>query len=547
MVEAPITPICKRNALIGALMLGLASPAWAAARPDDLAAYLKARAAEADGHVASAVTDYAAAMAADPGNQDIAIRAYRAALDAGDYALADRALASLQQAGVAPPDSAIVSLADAIHAGDKRAASAAIDRMDGSPLAFMLPVLKAWQAYDDGDKNPIAVLEDKNSASIGRRYEAENRALLLIATGKTDDGIAAVRALLGPDQASFDFRVAAAQLLAGQGKKALAQSLLGGDDPVLSALRSTLGDGVKPSLAFGASRLFDRLASDLGHGEPSPLTIVLTRSALRIDPHDDRARLLLAQALEQEDATDLALAALDGIDMNGPFAEIARGARVAVLSDAGRNEQALAAAQALDAAPTATAEDAQRLGDAYVALDRYAEAAKAYDQAIARAGADADWSMYLQKGGALDQAGNWPEARAALQKAVEMAPNEPLALNYLGYAEIEHGEDLAAAQKMLEKASALKPGDPAITDSLGWAYFKRGSPAKALPLFERAVQGQPADVTINEHLGDAYWKTGRFYEARYAWRAAAVNAEGKDKDRLLAKIENGLGAGPVQN
>jgi Flp pilus assembly protein TadD len=155
--------------------------------------------------------------------------------------------------------------------------------------------------------------------------------------------------------------------------------------------------------------------------------------------------------------------------------------------------------------------------------------------------------MYLQTGGALDQAGNWPEARAALQKAVEMAPNEPLALNYLGYAEIEHGEDLAAAQKMLEKASALKPGDPAITDSLGWAYFKRGSPAKALPLFERAVQGQPADVTINEHLGDAYWKTGRFYEARYAWRAAAVNAEGKDKNRLLAKIENGLGAGPVQN
>ena len=528
-------------------MLGLASPAMAAASSADVAAYLNARAAEADGHIAAAATDYAAAMTADPTNQDIAIRAYRAALDAGDYALADRALASLQQAGVTPPDAAIVSLADALHNGDRRAAAAAIDRMDGTPLAFMAPVLKAWQAYDDGDKDPIAPLTASGGAAIGRRYEAENRALLLIATGKTDDGVIAVRALLGPDQGSFDFRIAAAQILAGQGKHDLAQSLLAGDDPVFAALRTTIGDGVKPSLAFGASRLFDRLAGDLSHGDANPLTIVLTRSALRIDPHDDRARLLLAQTLEQEDATDLALAVLDGIDMNGPFASIARSARVAVLSDAGRDDAALAAAQALNAAPGATPEDAQRLGDAYVALKRYAEAAKAYGEAITRAGAQADWSMHLQKGGALEQAGDWPAARIELQKAVQLAPNEPLALNYLGYADIEHGEDLGAAQKMLEKASALKPGDPAITDSLGWAYFKLGDPSRALPLFERAVEGQPADVTINEHLGDAYWKTGRYFEARYAWRAASVNAEGKDKTRLMAKIANGLGAGPVDD
>ena len=74
-----------------------------------------------------------------------------------------------------------------------------------------------------------------------------------------------------------------------------------------------------------------------------------------------------------------------------------------------------------------------------------------------------------------------------------------------------------------------------------------GLEARALPLFERAVRGQPADVTINEHLGDAYWKTGRRYEARYAWRAAAVNAEGEDKARLTAKIENGLGTGRVDH
>ena len=65
------------------------------------------------------------------------------------------------------------------------------------------------------------------------------------------------------------------------------------------------------------------------------------------------------------------------------------------------------------------------------------------------------------------------------------------------------------------------------------------STAKALPLLERAAQGEPANGTINEHLGDVYWRSGRRYEARYAWRAAAVHATGADAQRLAAKIADG--------
>lgn len=545
-MEDPIIPICKRILIGGAAALVLASPAFAEAQSSDLAAYLKARAADADGDVTAAVTSYAAALDASPGNPVIALRAYRAALDAGDYPLVDRSMAVLSKAGAAPADSAISALAGAIAAGDKRAADAAIDRFDGTPIDFMAPVLGAWQAYDRGDKDAIAKLTGAANP-IGRRYYAENRALLLIATGQTDDGFAAAQALLVPDQGSFDFRIAAAQLLAAKGQEDKARALLAGDDPVLSALREQIGKGVQPGLAFGASHLFDRLASDLSRDDPSPLTVVLTRASLRIDPRDDRARLLLAQTLAQRKETRLSLATLDGIDPKGPFAGIARSARIAVLDDAGDNKQALAAAAQINNGSGATAADAQRYGDALVSLDRYAEAAKAYDEAIRRAGKAADWSMYLQKGGALEEAGDWPGARSALGKAVDLAPNEPLALNYLGYAELEHGGDVGKALALLEKASTLKPGDPAITDSLGWAYFRKGNVTKALPLFERAAQGQPADETINEHLGDAYWKTGREFEARYAWRAAAVTADGADKARLLTKIDNGLGAGPFDN
>src|SRR3546814_4313939 len=53
-----------------------------------------------------------------------------------------------------------------------------------------------------------------------------------------------------------------------------------------------------------------------------------------------------------------------------------------------------------------------------------------------------DWSsdvcssdLWLQKGGALEQAGDWENARPALEKALELAPNEPIVLNYLGRSE----------------------------------------------------------------------------------------------------------------
>src|SRR3546814_20426117 len=114
-----------------------------------------------------------------------------------------------------------------------------------------------------------------------------------------------------------------------------------------------------------------------------------------------------------------------------------------------------------------------------------------YDTAIARAGDRATWLLWLQKGGALEQAGDWENARPALEKALELAPNEPIVLNYLGYASLEHGGDPVKALALVERASALEPDDPAITDSLAWAYLRLGDTAKALPLIPEAARNSP--------------------------------------------------------
>ena len=144
------------------------------------------------------------------------------------------------------------------------------------------------------------------------------------------------------------------------------------------------------------------------------------------------------------------------------------------------------------------------------------------------------------RGGALDQAGDWPGARAALRRAYTLAPQQPYVLNYLGYALLVRNEEVGEAERLIREAHRLAPDNAAITDSLGWALYRKGQLAEAVPLLEQAAQAEPADVEINEHLGDVYFAAGRRVEARFAWRAASVYAEGATATRIAAKMDRGL-------
>lgn len=512
----------------------------------DARSYVRARAAAADGAVSVAAAGYGAVLAAAPGDEVVAIRAYRNALAAGDMTLARRAAGVLTRSGVAPADAAILDFAFAVRERDREAATDALGRIGAGPLDFLAPVLRAWLAGDRG-ADPFSILDGASESGLSRRYIAEHRALLLIASNRIDEGIAALRAAIGADPGSLDLRWNAATLLAAKRKRDVALSLLAGDDPVLSRLRVRLKRGAKPGAAFGASRAFTRLAADLAGQETQALSILLTRAALMLDPADDRARLLLADALAGERAYDRALAVLDEVKKDSPFHPAAQGERVSLRDKQGDAAGALALAAALAQRPDATVADRQRYADLLTEQGREGEAAEAYAQALAQAGGAATWIQHLQLGGALERAGRWQDALPHLRKAVELAPEQPVALNYLGYAQVERGENLEEATALLERASKLRPDDAAITDSLGWAYFRRGEVKKALPLLEKAAQGEPGSATINEHLGDAYWKAGRRFEARYAWRAAALYAEGEQKTRLSAKLADGIGQRAAAN
>lgn len=515
------------------MAVGLAAPALAGGDPGDLAAYVRARAADADGRGDRAAADYARALDAAPGNVVIAIRAYRAGLQAGDDALVTRARAVLESADVEPGDTALLALADAVRGGNNAATQAALTKISAGPLDFVAPPLRAWTIVGTDPKRALAQFDGLPRRSLGARYTTEARALITLAAGRKRDGVVAVEALLVAEPDDRDLRLSAAQLLVANDGAAEAQQLLRDKDRIDAAAAT------QPIAAFGIARFYTRLGADLIDEDTAPLAIVLARAALKLDPRYDRARLLLARALAGEGALPAALGALDMITSDSAWFGDAQTERVALLRRAGKTADALTAATKLAEAPDADVDALRREADLLMANARYGDAALVYRRAIARAGGDAGWLLYLQAGSALDRAGRWREAKPLIEKSVALAPDQPIALNYLGYGALENGGDIAEARKLLERAAALRPGDDSILDSLAWSYLLGGDASRALPLLERAAEGSPDNGTISEHLGDAYWHVGRRFEARYAWAAAKLLAKDDDAARIAAKIANG--------
>lgn len=523
---APIIRTCS-----AALALLLAVPA--AAQTADLADYVRARAADAAGAAGVAAQGYGRALAVTPDDPVIALRAYRQALMVGDMPLASRAAAVMEKAGVAPPDAALVDMAVALAAGDQPRAADAVKRLKGTPFDFLMPIFTAWLAQARG-LDGVAVIDSLDMGALARRYAAPQRALMLMAQGKDDSAaLGAMAALAGDGDA--DMRIDLATVRGRDGGR----FLLDGGDSELEAVARSLGGPQTVTIGYALSRMFRAMAADLGGDRMATLTIVLSRCALILDPSEARSRILLAQALDANGAADLALQTLAAILKDSPFARRAAGARIGVLRDAGRADAALADARALAEDRGATPIEVERYARLLTDTGRHDAAARAYADAIRRGGAGSA-DLHLDLGLALERADRWEEALPQLRKAVALAPNRADALRTLGAALIAHGGDGAEALRLLERARKVAPDDAEVADALGWAYVRQGEVARGALLLETAARDDPAGTTANEHLGDAYWQLGRQFEARYAWRAAAIHAAPADAERIARKLREGL-------
>ena len=110
-------------------------------------------------------------------------------------------------------------------------------------------------------------------------------------------------------------------------------------------------------------------------------------------------------------------------------------------------------------------------------------------------------------------------AEQSLRRLIAVRPRHAHAYNALGYSLADRNIRLEEAQAFIERALELAPDDPHIIDSMGWVLYRRGDLAGALKYLQKAYRLQ-ADPEIAIHLGEVLWKLDRKDEALSLWRQA---------------------------
>ncbi len=528
-----------------AATLGLSAAACVSApAPDRLSQrdYLAGRVAESRADHAMAAQRYRLALMANPDDSALIGRALAASLSAGD-AIGARYLARRARSGDAPAYAHLVMAVDAMAARDWRRTDRHLAQVEGAAAEeLMARVLLVWTRLGEG-----STAADPQALALMRPYNSMfgyQQAMALDYSGREEEALAAYQVARESGAVSVGGVEAYADLLARRGARDQAAALLRAEDnannPQLAAALARLEAGqtiaaAPLSPASAAADGLQGLAAMFAQEYDTSSRLAALTLALMLDPGADSARLAFAQAQLDIGHRDLAEAALSRIAPISVYAQSARIKAAWIQLDNGESEAALAAVS--EAALAGDVRALRALADMYRSLMRYEEAEPLYSRLIVDA--PNNWRLYFARGAARERLGRWPEAEADMRRALELWPDQPDVLNYLGYTWAERGERLPEALAMIERALAQRPRSAAIIDSLGWVHFRLGDYQRALDILETVVELDPREPTLNEHLGDVYWRVGRRIEARYQWRRA-LELKPDNPAALQAKLERGL-------
>jgi tetratricopeptide (TPR) repeat protein len=541
--------------LAGTLLATLAiTPVNAAVRlspGDPLRTYVQARAAALSGDHNRAAELLAALAQTQPGQVDIAKKALSEAIGAGNIPLALNLARSIPPAKLSS-DARLLIVTDEVK---RRRLDRAMPWLqasgDAGDLTFLAPLITAWDFTERGNADQaLQTIDQIPVNSLMGPLRNEERALILLKFKRTEDAEPFARRAIGNAGSREDrLRLAFADGFLQAGDKARALAMLDGMGGGETAARKRVQAGKLSGQGIGnlpeaLSEVLTAFSGDLVRIQGAAAPIGLVQVARYANPQNSSATILLALLLDAQQRDDEALTLLRTVPQNDALISPVRDIQVRILDDRKKFNEAYQVAAAAAASPDADADDFTRLGDVYSVMKRHSQAADAYGRAVqisTAAGHTSQlWTLQLLRASALQDAGRWPEAKQALEAGLANSPDQPLLLNFLGYAKLERNEDVDAAEAMIRKASDLAPDDASITDSLGWAEFKRGKVDDAITTLQRAAQKDPDQAEIQEHLGDALYKSGRRYEARFAWSAALVTAEDDMATRVKAKLASGL-------
>jgi tetratricopeptide (TPR) repeat protein len=300
---------------------------------------------------------------------------------------------------------------------------------------------------------------------------------------------------------------------------------------------------IASSSEAGAAEALYGLGASLGRRGGEDLGIVYLQLSLYLAPKHSLALVSLADLYETLKKPELAIKIYERVPASSPLQRNAVIQMAADLDGLDRADEAESNLRAFVKKYPDDLEGVMALGNVLRAHKKFAECADVYSTA-ANAIAHPDkgnWALFYFRGICRERSKQWQLAEADLKKALELFPDQPHVLNYLGYSWIDKGINLEEGTAMIKKAVQQRPEDGYIVDSLGWAYYRTGNYDEAMKQLERAIQLKPEDPTINDHLGDVYWRVGRKLEAHFQWaHARDLKPDPEEMPKIEAKLKNGL-------
>lgn len=525
-------------------------------------AYLAARTAEADNDLDSAIAYYKRALAFDPEDAALQQSLMLALIAQGRF---DESLPYAQMLKTVPDVERFSRLAlgvDSIRKKDYQGAENWLKLALESDLDRLITgIMTGWAKQGEGrSADALQFLDKLQGPEWYELFKTYHRALIAEAAGQKDKADEIFKATinnLGAGSAAPETWMRAAEAYAGflarGGKKAEALAVLDKADefapgklPIL-ALREQInkGDKIAPLVANpqdGAAEILLNLSTALNRGGGEPFVRLYLQYALALKPNSDELLVQLASIAEQQQNGEEAIALYRRVPESSPLKRLSELQLGLNLADLKQHDEAIKHLKALVEANPDDMRGYLALGGVYASTENFRAAADVYDKAVEKlkTPTNVNWNLFYQRGIAYERLKEWPKAEPNFRKALELFPDQPQVLNYLGYSWVDMNINLDEGLNLIKKAADLRPSDGYIIDSLGWAYYRLGKFDDAVRELERAVALKPDDPVLNDHLGDAYWRVGRKLEATFQW---SHTRDMKPEPNVLAEVEKKLAKG----
>jgi tetratricopeptide (TPR) repeat protein len=518
--------------------------------------YLSGRVARGSHDTVAAADFYSKALAGDPENELILKQTFLLETASAHWGRAIELAKVL--VNVEPSDRVAQFLLglDAFKRGDYKDAEKYFTAGRQGPIADLTSTLaRAWVQEAAGKHSEaIATLDSLSNADWAQYYQRYHRALIADVAGRHQLAREAYTEAFKRNPTTLRVADAFARHAINANDRELAVATIkthmakAAPHPLSEALLEQIENGENPSLIVanataGLAEVFYGIGDALAGEGGLDMGIIFLQFALYLEPDFMLAHIALAEAYEVAKKYDAQIATFDRIPEDSPLwinIQIQKGFALNALE---RVDESQALLEALIAKNPDDIRPLDALGNVLRAHERYDEALKYYSRAVDLIDepTKGNWALYYSRGVSNERLKDWPAAEADFEQALELAPDESLILNYLGYSWVDQGLNLDQAMDYIRKAVKLKPDDGYYVDSLGWAYYRLGNMPEAVEQLERAVELRPDDPIINDHLGDAYWRIGRKLEAKYQWEQSLTLKPEDDLVVLLKeKIVSGL-------